>query len=72
MTSGQPLMMRVTPDKYVNADADAVVAWSTSLRVQMQAQTHSIRVCAGAAATPARAGSSASSARGSRSSSPAR
>ncbi|MFH8593565.1 AIM24 family protein [Streptomyces rimosus] len=41
MTSGQPLMMQVTPDKYVNADADAVVAWSASLRVQMQAQTHS-------------------------------
>jgi len=41
MTSGQPLMMQVTPDKYINADADAVVAWSTSLRVQMQAQTHS-------------------------------
>ncbi|KIF76593.1 hypothetical protein QR77_27415 [Streptomyces sp. 150FB] len=41
MTSGRPLMMHVTPDKYVNADADAVVAWSTSLRVQMQAQTHS-------------------------------
>lgn len=41
MTSGQPLMMQVTPDKYVNVDADAIVAWSTSLRVQMQAQTHS-------------------------------
>jgi uncharacterized protein (AIM24 family) len=41
MTSGQPLMMQVTPDKYVNADADAVVAWSSVLRVQMQAQTHS-------------------------------
>ncbi|WP_260635862.1 AIM24 family protein [Streptomyces angustmyceticus] len=41
MTSGEPLMLQVTPDKYVNADADAVVAWSTSLRVQMQAQTHS-------------------------------
>ncbi|MFD5747128.1 AIM24 family protein [Streptomyces sp. NPDC127033] len=41
MTSGQPLMMEVTPDKYVNADADAVVAWSSALRVQMQAQTHS-------------------------------
>lgn len=39
MTSGQPLMMRVTPETYANADADAVVAWSTSLRVQMQAQT---------------------------------
>ncbi|RKT06792.1 uncharacterized protein (AIM24 family) [Streptomyces sp. 3211.6] len=44
MTSGQPLMMQVTPDKYVNADADAIVAWSTSLRVQMQAQTHSAGV----------------------------
>ncbi|MFJ9416071.1 MULTISPECIES: AIM24 family protein [unclassified Streptomyces] len=41
MTSGQPLMLQVTPEKYVNADADAVVAWSKSLRVQMQAQTHS-------------------------------
>ncbi|MFJ2439145.1 AIM24 family protein [Streptomyces sp. NPDC087658] len=41
MTSGRPLMMRVTPDKYVSADADAVVAWSTALRVQTQAQTHS-------------------------------
>ncbi|MFF5564572.1 AIM24 family protein [Streptomyces sp. NPDC012623] len=41
MTSGQPLMMRVTPDKYISADADAVVAWSSALRVQMQAQTHS-------------------------------
>ncbi|MEV4431626.1 AIM24 family protein [Streptomyces sp. NPDC049555] len=41
MTSGQPLMMQVTPDKYAYADADAVVAWSSSLRVQMQAQTSS-------------------------------
>ncbi|MFE1963399.1 AIM24 family protein [Streptomyces sp. NPDC059479] len=41
MTSGQPLMLQITPDKYVNADADAIVAWSSSLRVQMQAQTHS-------------------------------
>ncbi|PNG93015.1 AIM24 family protein [Streptomyces malaysiensis] len=41
MTSGEPLMLQVTPDKYVNADADAIVAWSSSLRVQMQAQTHS-------------------------------
>lgn len=39
MTSGQPLMMRITPDTYANADADAVVAWSSALRVQMQAQT---------------------------------
>ncbi|WP_432095051.1 AIM24 family protein [Streptomyces sp. bgisy100] len=44
MTSGQPLMLQVTPDKYVNADADAIVAWSSSLRVQMQAQTHSAGV----------------------------
>jgi len=41
MTSGHPLMMHVTPDAYVNADSDAVVAWSSSLRVQMQAQTSS-------------------------------
>ncbi|MFD9817105.1 AIM24 family protein [Streptomyces sp. NPDC059080] len=41
MTSGQPLMLPVTPETYINADADAVVAWSASLRVQMQAQTHS-------------------------------
>lgn len=41
MTSGMPLMMHVTPDRYVNCDADAIVAWSTGLRVQMQAQTHS-------------------------------
>ncbi|MEV2198884.1 AIM24 family protein [Streptomyces fradiae] len=40
MTSGQPLMLQVTPEKYVNVDADAIVAWSSSLRVQMQAQTH--------------------------------
>ncbi|MEV6023484.1 AIM24 family protein [Streptomyces sp. NPDC052036] len=40
MTSGAPLLMQVTPDKYVNCDADAIVAWSTGLRVQMQAQTH--------------------------------
>lgn len=40
LTSGAPLMLQVTPDKYVNCDADAIVAWSTGLRVQMQAQTH--------------------------------
>ncbi|MEU6097397.1 AIM24 family protein [Streptomyces sp. NPDC047079] len=44
MTSGAPLLMQVTPDKYVNCDADAIVAWSTGLRVQMQAQTHSTGV----------------------------
>ncbi|MCN9240003.1 AIM24 family protein [Streptomyces sp. RY43-2] len=41
MTSGAPLVMQVRPDTYVNCDADAIVAWSTGLRVQMQAQTHS-------------------------------
>lgn len=40
-TSDAPLVMPVTPDRYVSADADAVVAWSTALRVQMQAQTAS-------------------------------
>ncbi|MFF3685211.1 AIM24 family protein [Streptomyces sp. NPDC002187] len=44
MTSGQPLMMQVTPDKYVSVDADAIVAWSSALRVQMQSQTHSTGV----------------------------
>ncbi|MCQ0023774.1 AIM24 family protein [Streptomyces somaliensis DSM 40738] len=44
MTSGRPLMLQVTPDKYVNVDADAIVAWSSALRVQMQAQTHSSSV----------------------------
>lgn len=44
MTSGPPLMMRVTPDTYVSADADAIVAWSSGLRVQMQAQTHNAAV----------------------------
>lgn len=41
MTSGQPLTLQVTPDGYTNADSDAVVAWSSGLRVQMQAQTSS-------------------------------
>ncbi|MFE9248109.1 AIM24 family protein [Streptomyces sp. NPDC007088] len=41
MTSGQPLLLQVTGETYVNVDADAVVAWSSGLRVQMQAQTHS-------------------------------
>ncbi|WP_052851883.1 AIM24 family protein [Streptomyces avicenniae] len=43
-TSGRPLVMRVTPDGYIGADADAVVAWSSSLRVQMQAQTSTASV----------------------------
>ncbi|GAA0470434.1 AIM24 family protein [Streptomyces stramineus] len=44
MTSGQPLMLQVTPQTVINADADAVVAWSTSLRVNMQAPTSSSNV----------------------------
>ncbi|WP_340558177.1 AIM24 family protein [Streptomyces sp. GSL17-111] len=41
MTSGKPLLMPVTPERYVSVDSDAVVAWSTGLTVQMQAQTSS-------------------------------
>ncbi|WP_431036653.1 AIM24 family protein [Streptomyces sp. P6-2-1] len=41
MTSGTPLLLQVTGQNYVNVDSDAVVAWSTSLRVQMQSQTQS-------------------------------
>ncbi|MFE0423076.1 AIM24 family protein [Streptomyces sp. NPDC058953] len=44
MTSGQPLMLPVTPESYVNVDSDAIVAWSTGLRVQMQAPTTSTSV----------------------------
>ncbi|MDT0265501.1 AIM24 family protein [Streptomyces sp. DSM 44915] len=40
-TSGSPLVLRVTPQQVCSVDADAVVAWSSSLRVQMQAQTSS-------------------------------
>ncbi|MFD2284438.1 AIM24 family protein [Streptomyces lusitanus] len=39
MTSGQPLVMRVEPGRYVYADADAVVGWSSGLEVQLQAQS---------------------------------
>ncbi|MFF0159271.1 AIM24 family protein [Streptomyces sp. NPDC005263] len=39
MTSGEPLVLEVTPEKNVCCDADAVVAWSTSLRTQLQAPT---------------------------------
>ncbi|NJA55912.1 AIM24 family protein [Streptomyces sp. NEAU-H3] len=41
MTSGTPLLLEVTGQNYINVDSDAVVAWSTSLRVQMQSQTQS-------------------------------
>ncbi|OHV20224.1 hypothetical protein BBK14_08240 [Parafrankia soli] len=36
-TSGAPLVMRVTTQNYYFADADAVVGWSSSLQVSMQA-----------------------------------
>lgn len=39
MTSGEPLVLEVSPDKNVCCDADAVIAWSTSLRTQLQAPT---------------------------------
>jgi uncharacterized protein (AIM24 family) len=34
--SGHPLVLRVTPASYTFCDADAVIAWSTSLRVSTQ------------------------------------
>ena len=39
MTSGEPLVLEVGPDKNVCVDSDAVIAWSTSLRTQLQAPT---------------------------------
>ncbi|CQR62006.1 AIM24 family protein [Streptomyces leeuwenhoekii] len=39
MTSGEPLVLEVTPEQNVCCDADAVIAWSTSLRTQLQAPT---------------------------------
>ncbi|MGX2994661.1 AIM24 family protein [Streptomyces sp. JNUCC 64] len=45
MTSGEPLTLPVGPENpSVNVDSDAIVAWSTALRVQMQAQTQSASV----------------------------
>ncbi|MBN1171463.1 MAG: AIM24 family protein [Micromonosporaceae bacterium] len=43
-TSGHPLVMRVTPQNYYFADADAVIAWSSSLQVSMQAAVTSSSV----------------------------
>jgi uncharacterized protein (AIM24 family) len=43
-TTGAPLVMQVTPQNYYFADADAVIAWSTSLQVQMQAAVTSSSV----------------------------
>ncbi|MEU9334249.1 AIM24 family protein [Streptomyces sp. NPDC048290] len=39
MTSGEPLVLEVTPEKNICCDSDAVIAWSTSLRTQLQAPT---------------------------------
>ncbi|MFJ5264047.1 AIM24 family protein [Streptomyces sp. NPDC088387] len=39
MTSGEPLVLEVTPERNICCDADAVIAWSTSLRTQLQAPT---------------------------------
>ncbi|WP_163512247.1 AIM24 family protein [Fodinicola acaciae] len=36
-TTGAPLVMNVNPQNYYFADADAVIGWSTSLQVAMQA-----------------------------------
>ncbi|OHV40593.1 MULTISPECIES: AIM24 family protein [Pseudofrankia] len=36
-TTGAPLVMRVTPQNYYFADADAVVGWSSGLQVSMEA-----------------------------------
>jgi uncharacterized protein (AIM24 family) len=44
MTSGKPLVMQVTPQQEVFADADAVIAWTTSLVTRMEAQLTSQRV----------------------------
>lgn len=43
-TSGPPVVMAVTPQNYYFADADAVVAWSSSLQVSMQAAVTSSSV----------------------------
>lgn len=43
-TSGAPLVMRVDPRNYYFADADAVIGWSTSLSVSMQAAVTSSSV----------------------------
>ena len=43
-TNGHPLVMRVTPQNYYFADADAVIAWTSSLQVSMQAAVTSSSV----------------------------
>jgi uncharacterized protein (AIM24 family) len=43
-TTGAPLVMRVNAQNYYFADADAVIAWTSSLQVQMQAAVTSSSV----------------------------
>jgi uncharacterized protein (AIM24 family) len=43
-TNGAPLVMRVNPQNYYFADADAVIAWSSNLQVSMQAAVTSSSV----------------------------
>jgi uncharacterized protein (AIM24 family) len=43
-TTGHPLVMRVTPQNYYFADADAVIAWTSNLQVTMQAAVTSSSV----------------------------
>lgn len=43
-TNGGPLVMRVTPQNYYFADADAVIAWTSNLQVSMQAAVTSSSV----------------------------
>lgn len=43
-TPGSPLVMRVTPNNYYFADADAVVGWSGHLSTQLQSNTISTGV----------------------------
>ncbi len=43
-TTGAPLVMKVTPNNYYFADADAVIAWTSNLQVSMQAAVTSSSV----------------------------
>lgn len=70
MTSGEPLVLEVGPDKNVCVDSDAVIAWSTSLRTQLQAPT-STSGGGAAGVPPARAGRCTSAVRATSWSSPA-
>jgi uncharacterized protein (AIM24 family) len=43
-TTGAPLVMKITSSNYYFADADAVIAWTSNLQVQMQAAVTSSSV----------------------------